>query len=451
MGMAYLAALARQAGHEAAGVEGVFLGSPKAVARRVAELAPDVVGTSVRTQERFVGLEMIRQIRRALPEAFIVVGGPHFSQTAEDAMAVATEIDAVVVGEGERTFMELLERLPGREGLDQVNGLVFRNADGQVVRNPPREPMPDISHLPVPAYDLFPISEYVYPMIDREATPIIGVMTSRGCPQSCVFCANSLDRKVRFLDPAVAVDQIEWLGRTFGVTGLGVWDDDFLASNRHATAFCEELLRRNCKVTWWTGARPAKLDAEVLKLMLRAGCKCISFGVETGTDEVLRAAGKNTTTAQIRQAMEVAGRIGFQRVNTFLIIGLPGETTDTIDRTIAFVKSLKPLLGSAWYRETDIGQLPLVYPGTELAVMARAQDRLPKDFSWNRPYLEPKRHLPLVNHRYQTVPHYENPHLPLETICAHLKKHHWGALSRGRRRRFRLASLRRLKVAVGLR
>ena len=450
LGMAYLGAVARRGGHLVAAVDGVMVGRPGDIARQVAQSEPDVVGMTTTTSDRLACLAAIRQIRLAVPGAFLVVGGSHFSHSAVDALEAVPEIDAVVVGEGEETFSELLAHLPQRDGLEAIAGLVFRDADGQIVRNAPREVMRDINHLPMPAWDLFDVQRYDFHMIDTAATPIIGVMTTRGCPQSCVFCANSLNKKMRYLAPELAVDQIAQLQKSYGIVGLKLFDDDFLTNPRHAAAFCEEVLRRNCKINWACGARARNLDADLLKLMQRAGCTCISFGVETGTNEVLKASRKNLKTEEVLLAMELVGKLGFDQIELFLMIGLPGETTETIDRTVKFIHSLRPLLGAAWHTKTVLGQLPLVFPGTGLEVIGRQEGTFPERFSWNRPYLEPKRYLPLINRRFASTPHFENAALPLEKLCEHVGKHHWRELSRGRRSRYRLAPLRRLAVALGL-
>lgn len=451
-----LGAVARRAGHTVTGVDGVMIGYPKAVAQRVAGTEPDVVGINTSTMDRLACVATIREIRRAAPKTFLVAGGSHFSHSAEDALRSVSEIDAVVVGEGERTFLELLGQLPAPDGLGGIQGLVWRDPDGQIVRNEPRPLMTDIDNLPMPAWDLFPVKQYHVPshgvgkLAEAEAEEVIaaGVMTTRGCPQNCVFCANSLNRKMRYMNPVLAVDQMEHLHKSFGVTFMNVYDDDFLTNPRHTAAVCEEMLRRNCQFTWWCGARPARLDAQLLELMRRAGCACISFGVETGTNEVLKKIRKNFTTEQVYEAMEVVGKIGFQKVNIFLILGLPGETAETMDRTIQFIASLKPLLGQSWQRTTLLGQLPLIYPGTEMAAMGRAEGCLPENFSWNRPYLDPNSYLPLVNHRYRSVPHFQNRDFPIQAICQHARKHYWHDLSSGRRHRYWLTPLRRIRVGI---
>jgi radical SAM superfamily enzyme YgiQ (UPF0313 family) len=449
-GLACLAAVARQAGHEVFSVCGILTGIPRLVAEKVSGRQPDVVGISTTTIDRFAGIETIRQIRQACPRAFIVAGGSHFSNTAADALTVVKELDAVVVGEGEETFIELLESFPGRGGFGAIRGLAWRYGDGQVVCNEPRAVMEDINHLPMPAWDLFDIGHYDYHTIHSELNPVHGMMTSRGCPQSCVFCANSLNKKMRFLDVSRAVDELQWLHKTYGVKAMDIRDDNFLTRPSHAEAICQELLRRDCRFAWSCRARPANLDPEMLKLMKRSGCKAISFGVESGSDGVLAAMRKGTTTAQIRQAMEIVAQVGFDQVGIFLITGLPGETLETIDQSVAFAKSIRRILGKACDCDSPVGQLPLIYPGTELEQIAKTQGKLPEQFSWNSPYLEPKRYLPMINHRYKYVPHFESASLPLESICRHLRKHYWADLPAGRKRRFRLAPLRRMKAALGL-
>jgi len=450
LGLAYLAAVARDAGHNVTGVEGVFLGNPTDIARKVATENPDVVGTSTVTIDRLAGIASIREIRQATPNAFIVVGGSHFSHSAEDALRCVPEIDAVVVGEGEQTFLELLEHLPDRDALAKIPGLVFRDDKNQIVRNKLRELMSEINSLPRPAWDLFSLGQYSLSTVSDDSAETAGVMTTRGCPQQCVFCANSLNKKMRFLDPALAVDQLEWLHSSFGINDLHIYDDDFLTSKKHAVSLCDELLKRNTKFNWLCTARAKQLDSEVLKLMRKAGCKCISFGIETGTNKVLNASKKNLTVEQIAEAMETVSKVHFDKIGIFLIIGLPGETTETIDQTVDFLKTIRALFGKSWQAGELIGQSPLIFPGTELEDIGRKEGCLPENFSWNQPYLHPKRYLPLVNKRYQTVPHFETRSLSLEEICAHLRRWHWDELSRGQKRNFRRAPLRRLKVALGI-
>lgn len=457
LGLASLAAVARDAGHEVAAVEGIFLGKPKLIAEHVAEFNPDVIGTTTVTQDRLAGIETIREMRQACPQAFLVVGGSHFTHSAVDALQSIPELDAVVMGEGERTLLELLDHLPDRDAFDEIDGLAWRTPDGQIVVNRPRELIQNLDSLPMPAWDLFGPGAYSHTSsrIARrdkgEQELVTGIMTMRGCPQQCLFCACGLPTKVRYRDPSLAVDEMEWLARDFGVTGLDMLDDNFLASNAHVRALCEEMLRRGCDFDWWAGARLKNLDADVLRLMKRAGCRSMAFGVETGTDKVLKEIRKNITTEQMLEAMAVVGEVGFEKVQVCLIVGLPGETPETIDETMRFLRELRGKLPpGVWDRKSLVGNLPLIYPGTGLEQRAKAEGTLPEDFSWNSPYREPKRHLPLVNHRYDTVPHYESPDFPLEELCRYLRETCWQEILPGRRRRYRLAPLRKLKVCLGL-
>jgi len=455
LGLAYLGAVARRAGHEVRGVEGILIGDPDRIAAQVAAVEPDVIGTNTVTQDRLASVAMIRRIRAACPNAFIVVGGSHYSHSAIDALETLGEIDAVVMGEGEQTFLELLDHLPGREGFSEIRGLAWRDRDGAINCNEPRSTQVDLDSLPMPAWDLFAPRLYDHragrlraDAGDGAASLITGVMTSRGCPQSCVFCANGGPTRVRFMSPERAVDQFQWLAWACGVTGLDIFDDNFYASEAHVVALCEEMLRRDCRLTWWAGARLKNLNADVLGLMKRAGCRSLSFGVETGTDEVLGAIAKHITTAEMLEAMETVAQVGFDRVGIFLILGLPGETTETIDRTIAFIRKLRDIVGpDAWDVDSLIGELPLIFPGTALEPLGRIEGCLGGDFSWHQPYRDPDHYLPLVNRRYDTVPHFQTRSLPLAAICDHIRKHHWSELSAHRKRRYRYAPLHRVKAA----
>ena len=455
LGLATLGAVALQAGHQVVGVEGVFIGCPRKIAAEVAASHPDVVGTNTVTQDRLASIATIREIRKACPDALIVVGGAHYACSARDALKSVPEIDVVVCGEGEQTFLELLEAGRDCDVLAGIAGLAYRDGNGHICMTEKRAAIMDISTLPRPAWELFNPQAYSAKASQgakghSQATVVAGVMTSRGCPQQCIFCANANPTRVRYLDVVAAVDQIEWLRENLGVSCLDILDDDFLTSDAHAVAICEEMLRRDVRIDWWCGARAKNLNLDVLKLMRRAGCRSIAFGVETGTDEVLRKIHKGATTEDYRKAMHVVAGSGIEQVGLCLIIGLPGETLDTIDQSLLFLDELKDILGPAWNRESAIGQLPLVYPGTGLERLSYEEGYLPEDFSWNSPYLEPQRALPLVNHRYKTVPHYQSPILPLETLCRHLRKHHWDRLTAGRRRRYRRQPLRKLLVKTGL-
>ncbi len=448
--LACLAAYVRQRGHSVACLDGIPIGSPRAIAARVASWEPEVVGVATNTNDRFAGIRTIAEIRSALPKAFIVGGGHHFSQAPEDALRVIPPLDAVVVGQGEETLQELLDHLPDRGSLGEIKGLIWRDRDGQIVRNEPRPLMTDISSLPMPAWDLFDFDVYRMHMIGGDEDRMLGVMTMRGCPYRCVFCGSSILRRVQFIPPQLAVDHIEHLKTSYGITAFRLYDDTPLIKRSHAVAFCEELLRRDLKLEWWANSRAQKLDSEMLALMHRAGCKVLSLGVESGSDKVLEATRKDVTCQDMLEAFGVIAESDFQKMTVCLLLGLPGETGATIDESVAFLKRLRAMVGGLWRDQSLIGQVPLMYPGTQLEAISKAEGMLPADFSWNSPYQYPNWHLPLANRRYWAVPLFENRDFPLAAICRHVKKYHWKELSAGRKRRFRRAPWRRFQHMLGL-
>ena len=448
--LAYLAAYVRQRGHSVRCIDGILVGSPRRIARLAAAGEPDVVGVATNTNDRFAGITTIAAIRQALPRAFIVGGGHHFAQAPEDALRRIDALDAVVVGQGEETLAELLECLPDTDALGRIQGLVWRDRDGQIVFNEPRPLMKDINGLPMPAWELFDLSAYDMRMINADEDRMLGVMTMRGCPHRCVFCGSSITRRVQFLAPELAVDQLEHLRKNYGMTAFRLYDDTPLVRKSHAMAFCEEILRRDLKLEWWGNSRAQHLDPDVLALMRRSGCKVISLGVESGSDKVLRASKKDVTAEEMVEAFENVARAGFEKVTVCLLLGLPGESPQTIDESVAVVRKLRAIVGEAWHTHSMIGQLPLMYPGTELEAISKHQGTLPEDFSWNAPYIDPNWHCPVISTRYWAVPHFVNPDFPISAICRHLRRFYWKELSPGRKRRFLRAPLRRLQHSLRL-
>lgn len=365
-------------------------------------------------------------------------------------MSIIAGLDAIVVGQGEETLQELLDHLPDTDALGEILGLIWRDADGQIVRNAPRPLMADITGLPMPAWDLFEFKAYQMHMISDDEEHMLGVMTMRGCPHRCVFCGSSILQKVQFMAPETAVDHIEHLHKTYGMTAFRLYDDTPLAKRSHAVAFCEELLRRDLNLQWWSNSRAQQLDSEMLALMRRTGCNVLSLGVETGSPTVLKGAQKDVTCEEMLEAFGVIAGAGFEKVTACLLLGLPGETGETIDESVVFVKKLRDIVGEPWREQSLIGQMPLMYPGTKIEAISKAEGMLPEDFSWNSPYLYANWHLPLANRRYWAVPLFENRDFPLPAVCRYVKKHHWGELSAGRKRRYRRAPWMRIKRALGL-
>ncbi len=343
IGIYYVGAMLRAHGHA---VE-IFNwhdrgGQAKILARELAALRPQVVGFSVLHANRWGALEIAAEVRRTLPRAAVVFGGIGASMLWRHLLAHFPQLDAVVVGEGERTFLSLVEALEqdGRLPPD-LPGLALRRG-GEPVFNGPAEPIRQLDELPDPA---------------RYFTFQHLVMT-RGCPGRCTFCGSPRfwGRRVRFHSVAYIADQIQRL-HDQGQRYFFFSDDTFTLSRRRVIALCREILDRGLAITWQAISKVTTVDAETLAWMRRAGCIQISYGVESGADEIRGLLCKDIDRDQVRRAFALTVGAGIL-ARAYFIYGSPGESAATIQATLELMEEIQPL-GAIFY-------ILDIFPGTAL-------------------------------------------------------------------------------------
>ncbi|MBM3190316.1 MAG: radical SAM protein, partial [Chloroflexi bacterium] len=222
------------------------------------------------------------------------------------------------------------------EGLSAIKGLVWRRG-GEIVLNPPRPLIRDLDDLPCPRYELLPLQRYCAPFVGG---PYAFVVTSRGCPGGCRFCIKhvSYGDSVRYRSPAHVVDEVEQLAG-LGVHRIHMYADLFTVNREHVMGICQELTRRGLRIRWTCNSRVDFVDEELLRVMAQSGCWMISWGVESGDPGMLKRMRKGTNPEMAAQALGWARQAGIKNWGYF-IIGMPGETEDTIRRTIALAKRL---------------------------------------------------------------------------------------------------------------
>jgi radical SAM superfamily enzyme YgiQ (UPF0313 family) len=248
--------------------------------------------------------------------------------------------------EPEVTAAALARALEGTGALDEVEGLSFRQgwrqqAEATTVRhNPDRPFLTELDRLPIPARDLVDHRLYPSPVIAKPHTLII---TSRGCPYHCTYCSAHLyyGSKLRLRDPRLIGDEIERARREQGLTLFTFWSDTFTLDRGHVVAICEEIRRRNLDVEWMCNSRVDRIDPELLSLMAAAGCRIISFGVESGDQQILDNVRKGITLDQVARAFAWCRQARVKSA-AHIILGLPGETTRSIRRTIRLVSRIQP-------------------------------------------------------------------------------------------------------------
>ena len=301
---------------------------------------PQILGLSTVTLTAVFARKLIEGIKARRPELRAVVGGHHPSAVPEDLLPTA---DAVVIGEGEATLAELVEAYLGGSDWSQVPGIAY-SRDGQNFRTAPRGYIQDLDTLPFPARDLLPMHKYFHQYPYRTRTKYYATMvTSRGCPYNCAFCGvkNLWSRKVRYRGVESCLAEIDELYNRYQVSCIALYDDLFTVDRKRVMEFCHGLIERNYDLKWGCFARCNTIDRELLQTMKKAGCMELQIGVESGDEDVLKRINKDLKIETVRQAFRLTKEAGLNS-KAFFMIGNPGETPQTIQRTIELAKELEP-------------------------------------------------------------------------------------------------------------
>ncbi len=288
--------------------------------------------------------------------AFVVLGGVHVTAMPEESMRFEA-VDFVIKGEGERTIVELVDCLEGRSKLESVDGLYYRQ-NGKVLKNKDRELISDLDEIPFPARHLYNSQNYTYP--DTLTTPVFPIITSRGCPARCTYCAGYciFKRRFRTRTPKNIVDEIEFLVRKFGAKEIHIWDDNFALIKSRVIQIKDEIKKRGLQLKFAIpdGLRIDCVDEEVLKALKQMGTYSIAFGVESGNQNTLDKVKKGIKLGRIAEVFRLTRKLGIE-IWAFFIIGLPDENDKRIKETIDFAKRIDP----------DIAKFHILkpFPGTE--------------------------------------------------------------------------------------
>jgi anaerobic magnesium-protoporphyrin IX monomethyl ester cyclase len=354
LGLAFLGAALEQAGIETQVLDlVVYPYSREMLQDLLAEFKPDIVGSTCVTMSFDEAIKVLRDIKDIDPSIATAMGGPHVTFRAEETLAENPFVDYIMQGEGEEAIVELTRAVETGQGFDDIVGLAYRK-DGQIVSNGIRPPGIDVNSLPIPARHLLPLGRY------RTLGMAISMTSSRGCPFNCIFCVGRkmVGAKVRYRDPIKVVDELGYLAG-LGFTQINMADDLFTANKKHCFAVCDEIMRRGIKTKWTSFARVDTVSLDVLKAMKDAGCSAVSFGVESGNQEILKTIKKGITLDQVIKAVEMCNEAGMIPHASF-ILGLPGETPRTIQESVAFGDKIKEMGVSHGFH------LLAPFPGTEV-------------------------------------------------------------------------------------
>jgi anaerobic magnesium-protoporphyrin IX monomethyl ester cyclase len=313
---------------------------------------PDIIGISSIVTNAHQALELAEQTKKVLPESFVVMGGPYPSMMGTRLLSRHSEVDAVVVGEAEHTFLELIKRLQNVQNASAIDGLVYREESAIRINQPPK-PICPLDQIPFPAREELKMQLY-----DENAGTIF---TSRGCPQECIFCSRPVfGRRWRGHSPTYVLKEVENLISEYGISTLSILDDNFTVDSDRAERILDQIIIKKWKLNiyFWNGMRADHMTKTLVTKLKRAGCTAINFGVESVDPDVLSFIRKDVRLEQIERAIKLSRQAGIQ-ANVFLMIGNPADTSKSADKLMEFVEKVHvdgvhlsmatPLLGTKFW------------------------------------------------------------------------------------------------------
>jgi anaerobic magnesium-protoporphyrin IX monomethyl ester cyclase len=304
----------------------------------IRDFRPDVVGLTVMTNGYSSFQKVVHIINENEPRPLIIAGGPHVTICRNGFLEDNPKVDLAFVGEGEVTIVEFLKELGGAKDYQRVKGLLFRKAKN-VIFSGERPFIEDLNTLPIPDRSLLHNEKKYRP------AKMTQMMTSRGCPFECTYCASVpiWRRKVRRRSPAKLLEEIEYLSDRYHIRSFEFWDDTFTISKMDVLEFCRLLRERHGKkrFVWKCLTNINCLDAEMLDALRLAGCTSLSIGVESGSDRMLKMIKKRITRQRVKDAAKLIKSRGFW-LNAFFMVGIPQETEEDIQQSISLVKEMAP-------------------------------------------------------------------------------------------------------------
>lgn len=343
IGICILAAVLRDKGYKCEVIECEALGkSPEETASLIAQKKPAYVGITSTTSVIFDAAYIASLIKKELPDTKILLGGAHLSAVPTDTLEKFESFDIGVIGEGEVTIVDLIDTLEAGKDLANVKGIIYRDGDKLNITER-RELINDLDSLPYPAHDLlnpkFP--ENYLPMFNNFIrSPAVSAVTSRGCPSKCTFCDRTIfGNRYRFHSADYVFKYLKYLKSEYGIRDFLFYEDTFIVSRARVKDLCNLIIDSNEDFLWTCLGRIDSFNEEVMKLMKKAGCWQISFGIESGSSKVLETINKRIDLKEVEHVVHRVKKIGM-RVKGLFMIGNPSETLETIMETIKFSRRI---------------------------------------------------------------------------------------------------------------
>lgn len=337
--LAILAAITRKAGYPSQIIDcPAEMLSLKEVTKVVARKNPALVGLSPTTLSVSFCAKLADMIKSENSNIKIAVGGPHISAVPEKTMEKFHSFDYGIIGEGDETVIDLLKVCEGKMKIDDVDGIIYRKK--KLIMSKPRDIITELDKLPFPAWDLlkgFP-KKYQPAIFEFKQLPAAPIITSRGCPHNCIFCSSGVfGKRIRTHSAGYMISMLNELVDKYGIKEFVIGDDNFLMFRKNLNEFLDMLIEQKKGLSWSCNARVNLVNPDSLKKMAKAGCWKISYGMESGSEKMLRFLQKGITKEQVINAIKWTKQAGIKSFGYF-IMGCPTETKETLAETANFIQ-----------------------------------------------------------------------------------------------------------------
>ncbi|MAF42779.1 MAG: B12-binding domain-containing radical SAM protein [Parcubacteria group bacterium] len=378
-GLALLAAISREKGFSVSILDfnALQVGLDK-FEEHLPDSPPKFIGITATTLLINNALEISKIVRKKYPNTKIIFGGVHTTVMPREILA-KKEVDYIVMREGENSLIELLSG----KNPEEINGIGFKR-DGKLIINEPQPIIPDLNIFPFLAYDILPVNKYYSAAGSYKREPSFGMITSRGCPGRCTFCNGDLfGARIRFKTAEKMVEEIKLLQEKHGIKDIVFYDDTFTSNRNRVKEFCNLILENKMDLTWSCFSRVDTVDLETLKIMKEAGCHQVMYGIESGDAEILKNIQKRISLEKVEETIAATKKAGIDTRLAFMI-GNPGETEETIQKTIKYAIFLDPDLA--------IFNITTPYPGTQMFAWAESNNLLMhknwEDYNFSMPVMK---------------------------------------------------------------
>ncbi|MFH0892343.1 MAG: radical SAM protein [Candidatus Falkowbacteria bacterium] len=331
------------------------------------EFKPELIGISLMTANSTAGYILAKKLKKALPGVTLIAGGVHPTLLPEEPIAKGG-FDIVVRGEAEETIVELAGALKQNKLLDSIAGISYKK-DDKITDNPARPFIKNLDALPFPAFHLVH-------NLEKQLSSCKGIISSRGCPFECNYCASKLlwTRAVRFRSAANVVAEIKDRHDKLGISNFSFHDDTFTLNKKYVEEFCGLVSALDFKISWHCDTRGDTLDYPLLKKMKKAGCRHIYLGLESGSPKIQKMIKKNLSTDKVKNAVNAARRAGVE-TTLYFMAGFPEETEEDILLSLKAMQEINP--------DHTIWSILTPYPGTDIWNLAESKGLVNRNTDWS--------------------------------------------------------------------